>query len=277
MDISTSTIGTIGIIGIGNMGTALVRGLVKSGKAPAENIIVFDVDSDRTRAVGNELGVRTAETLQDAVRGSSDAVVFAVKPQILGAVLDEARPALSKDTLVMSIAAGVTTRFFEDRLGSHIRVIRAMPNAAATIGQAATAVCAGSAATDEDLTFALDLFGAFGIAARTEEKLMNAVTGLSGSGPAYLFIIMESMIDGAVNMGMDRTTAHRLAVQTIRGAAAMADEATASFSELKARITSPGGTTIAGVHALERGGIRGIMMDAVEAATRRGDTLASKE
>jgi pyrroline-5-carboxylate reductase len=266
----------IAIIGTGNMGSALIRGLVGSGKAAAQSVRVFDVDSSRVQALERELGVRGVSRIEDAIDEEISVLVLAVKPQSLGDVVDAIADRVHERLVIISIAAGIPTDFILSRLPSPARVIRAMPNAAAMVGASATALCKAGTADDTDLATAVELFAAVGVAVKVEEKLMNVVTALSGSGPGYLFPIMEALTDAAVLMGMDRPTARALTIQTFVGSALMAGAGDASFSELKDRITSPAGTTIAGLHVLEKAGIRGILMDAVQAATRRGDELAKR-
>ncbi len=263
----------IGIIGTGNMGSALIRGLAASGKATGESITAFDPDEAKAHLLHNELGVVPARSIRDTVAPDVGTLVLAVKPQIMDRVLGELAAHMAHDPLVMSIAAGITTDRIVAKLGPTARVIRAMPNAAAMVGQSATALCTGGAADESDLLTAMDLFSAFGAVAAVDEKMMNAVTGLSGSGPAYFFVMLEGLVDGAVLMGLDRPTARVLAVQTMLGAALMAGMK-APFSELKDQITSPGGTTIAGLEVMERAGVRGVLMETIRAATARGDELA---
>lgn len=265
----------IGIIGAGNMGTALVRGLVASGKAMPQTMAVFDVDTVKVQLLERELGIEAVAELEDTVTSATAVVVLAVKPQIMGSVLDAVAHRIHSRLILISIAAGISTSFILSRLSVPARVIRVMPNAAAMVGASASALCKGGVADDSDLQTALDLFSAVGTAVVVEEKMMNVVTALSGSGPGYLFVVMEALTDGAVSMGLDRPTARALAVQTMMGTAKMAEMGSAPFSELKDRITSPGGTTIAGLQVLERAGLRGIFMDAVAAATKRGYELDS--
>ena len=257
------------------MGSALIRGLVNSGKTAGDSIDVFDVDQGASQSLSGNFGIVQAERAEDVITPDTEMLVLAVKPQIIGNVLDQVRDEISDRPVVISIAAGVTTGFILSHLHSSARVIRVMPNAAAMVGQSASALCKAGAADEEDLKEALDIFSSIGVAVVVEEKMMNTTTALSGSGPGYLFAIMEAMTDAAVRMGMDRVTARDLTVQTVQGAAAMAAAGDSSFSELKDRITSPGGTTIAGLHVLERAGLRGIIMDVIEAATRRGDELGA--
>ncbi|MFH0821586.1 MAG: pyrroline-5-carboxylate reductase [Pseudomonadota bacterium] len=265
----------IGVIGVGNMGAALVKGLIASGKSSGSDIVVFDVDQAKVRSLADECSVGISASAVGTVEHGTDIVLLAVKPQVVGAALDEISPAVGPAALVISIAAGISTEFILSHLNPKARVIRAMPNAAAMVGQSATAVCKGGAADDSDLGTALDLFAAIGKAVPVPEKIMNVVTALSGSGPGYLFVIMEALTDGAVLMGLDRPTARALAVQTVLGSAEIAMKDGAPFGELKDRITSPGGTTIAGLRTMERAGLRGILMDTVAAATLRGEELSS--
>jgi pyrroline-5-carboxylate reductase len=266
----------IGIIGVGNMGSALIKGLIQSGKAMPQMICAYDVDQRKIEELRNSLGVTQAATPLEAIQDDTEVLFLAVKPQIIDAAIETISEKLGPDILIISIAAGVSTHRILEAAGFQARVIRAMPNAPAMIQQGATAICKGGSANEDDLNAALELFSAIGQAVVVEEKLMNAVTGLSGSGPGYLFALMEAFTDGGVLMGLDRATARKLIVQTFLGAAKMAMESGESFSDLKDKITSPGGTTIAGMSVLERAGARGIMMDAVRAATQRGFELEPK-
>ncbi len=266
----------IGIIGTGNMGTALIRGLVGSEKALGSEIIAFDVDQARVQALSDELGISPAKTILETTQPDVGTLVLAVKPQTIDQVMGQLRGHLAHKPMVVSIAAGISTSRILDRLGPDTRVIRAMPNAAAVIGQSATALCTGGRADESDLLTVMELFSAFGAVAGVDEKMMNAVTALSGSGPAYFFVILEALTDGGVLMGLDRPTARALAVQTMLGAALMAGHKV-PFSDLKDRITSPGGTTIAGLQVMEGAGIRGVLMDTIQAATERGEELARAE
>ncbi len=261
-----------GFIGAGNMGAALIRGLVRSGR-PAASIVVYDVDESRIERLRSE-GIQTASTAADTITPDTTMVVLAVKPQTIVKVLETIKDRIGDRPVVVSIAAGISTGLLLSGLNASARVIRVMPNAAAMVGRSASALCKGGAADDDDMAAALEMFRSVGVAVSVEEKMMNTVTALSGSGPGYLFAIMEAMTDGAVRMGLDRATARELTVQTFLGAAAMAAEGK-SFSELKDGITSPGGTTIAGLQVLERAGVRGAMMDVIQAATERGDELLS--
>lgn len=267
----------IGVIGAGNMGSALIRGLVASNKAKAENLVVFDVDGAKLDLLERELGIKRAESMEATIGPDTDVVILAVKPQNMSEVLDAVADRVHGRLLVISIAAGVSTAFLLSRLKGPARVVRAMPNAAAMVGRSATALCRAGSADDSDMRKALEVFSAIGRAVPVEEKMMNLVTGLSGSGPAYVFSIMEGLTDAGVLMGLDRPTARALTIETVLGAATMAASEDTHLGALKDRVTSPGGTTIAGLHVMERAGLRGILMDAVAAATRRGDELEPPE
>lgn len=264
----------IGFIGAGNMGSALVRGLVGSGGIAGHTISVFDVDRAKVLGLEKELGIRGVERLQDVVGADTDVLVLAVKPQIMGTVIDALAGRIHDELVVLSIAAGISTSFILTRLDKPARVIRAMPNAAAMVGMSATALCKAGTADDSDMEKALRIFSSVGTAVVVDEKLINLVTALASSGLAYIFVIMEALTDAGVRMGMDRPTARDLTVQTLLGAATMAASGNPPFSELKDRITSPGGTTIVGLQVLERAGLRGVLMDVVEAATRQAEVLA---
>lgn len=266
-------LGNISIIGAGNMGTALVEGLIRGGDWQAESLVVYDTVPAKSESLKRDLKISVAETIEEAVTPDTSAVILAVKPKDIGGVLEKIAPRVHAKLLVISIAAGLTTVSILARLGEQARVIRAMPNSGATEGESATALCRGGAADDEDVQYAIKIFSAVGLVREVDEKLMNVVTALSGSGPGYLFVIMEALMDGAVLLGLDQATARALAIQTVKGAAAVAAGSDAGFSDLKYRVTSPGGTTIAGLNVIERQGLRGILMDAIVAANQRGEEL----
>jgi pyrroline-5-carboxylate reductase len=262
----------IAILGCGNMGLALMRGMIDGGAVLPGDITVHNKREERTRAIAERFGVRAAATNADAVEGA-DVVLLAVKPQIFLRVLEEVRGAVRPDALVLSVAAGISTQRIEAVLGGAARVVRAMPNTPALIKQGATAIAAGAHATDEDLAIAEAVLSKVGRVVVLEEVHLDAVTGLSGSGPAYVFLIIEAFADAGVKVGLSREVALELAVQTIQGAARMLQETQEHPGKLKDQVTSPGGTAIAGLHTLEEGGLRTTIMNAVEAATRRAREL----
>ena len=206
----------------------------------------------------------------------ADIVVLSVKPQTMEHLLDEIAPAVDHRKLVISIAAGISIAAIARKLGAGVRIVRTMPNTPALVGAGATALARGAHATDADLEQARALFQAVGTTVVVEEQHLDAVTGLSGSGPAFLFLVIEALADGGVKVGLARPVAMALAAQTVLGSAKLVLETGEHPGRLKDQVTSPGGTAIAGVHALEQGGLRAALIDAVEAATRRSHELGER-
>ncbi len=262
----------IGILGAGNMGSAIVRGLLAAKYVTPEALCVSDVIGERLSQLKRDLLIVTTGSNQELVR-FADVVVLAVKPQAVTAVLDEIGDAWQKGTLVLSILAGVSTATLEAKLPGSTHVIRAMPNAAALVREAATAVARGSQATSSDLEIALDLFGCVGKTVEISESLMDAVTGLSGSGPAFVLLSIEAMVDGAVRIGIPRAMALELAAQTVAGTARMLLQTGEHPAVLRDRVTSPAGTTIAGLMELEASGVRYAFANAVARAAERAAEL----
>ena len=260
-------------VGSGNMGEALVSGLVQSGSARPENIICTDVREERLEELRGRYGVRTMSSNVEAV-AESEVVIYAVKPQLMAEVLKETADQLDLSKVIISIAAGVPLRAIEALLHKELRLIRVMPNIAASVKESATALSAGKHARKEDVELAMAIFNSVGKAVFLRENyLMDAITGLSGSGPAYIFIIVDALADAGVKMGLSRKDAQFLAAQTVLGAAKMLMETREHPGQLKDRVTSPGGTAIAGIHTLEKGGLRTTLINAVEAATHRSKEL----
>ncbi len=263
----------IGFIGSGNMGQALISGLIVSGSAVPENIICSDVKEDTLETIRETYGVHTTKSNQEVV-ASSDIIVYAVKPQIMASVLRETADSLDMSKLVISIAAGVPMEAIESCLNKDLRLIRVMPNVAASVKEGAAAIAAGAHAREEDIELAMSIFNSVGRSVFLKENyLMDAVTGLSGSGPAYIFLIVDAMADAGVKVGLARQDALLLSIQTVLGAAKMLLETKAHPGQLKDMVTSPGGTAIAGLHTLEKGGLRTTLINAVEAATMRSIEL----
>jgi pyrroline-5-carboxylate reductase len=261
------------IIGTGNMGEALVSGLISSASSKPKNIICTDVREAKLKAIQENYGVQTTLDNLDAV-AISDIVIYAVKPQIMAAVLNETAGKLDMSKLIISIAAGVPMEAIESRLSKKLRLIRVMPNIAAAVKEAATAVAAGKHATKEDIKLAMAIFNSIGKTVFIPENyLMDAITGLSGSGPAYIFLIAEAMADAGVKVGLSRQDALFLSAQTVLGAAKMLIETQEHPGQLRDRVTSPGGTAIAGLATLEQGGLRTTLINAVEVATNRSKEL----
>lgn len=257
------------VIGGGRMGEALVAGLVGSGWAAATDVAVVEVDPDRRAA----LAAAHPGLVVEAEPVPAPAAVIAVKPADATAAASAAGAAGA--TRVLSIAAGVTTAALEAALPAGTAVVRAMPNTPALVGEGASAVAPGSAATDDDLAWAEGVLGAVGTVVRVPEAHLDAVTGVSGSGPAYVFLLAEALIEGGVLVGLPRPTSRALAVQTLLGAARLLAETGEAPEALRAQVTSPGGTTAAGLRALEAAGVRSAVLDAVTAATERSRALGS--
>lgn len=262
----------IGFIGAGNMAEALIRGLVKpSGVVPQAQIAASDASNNRLTLIGDTYNIRTYQE-NKAVIESSEVIVLAVKPQVINAVLQEIAASVDETKLVISIAAGVKIERIQQALPT-ARVVRTMPNIAALVHAAMTAISAGARATQEDMETASDIFNAVGESVIVEEKLMDAVTGLSGSGPSYIFHIINALADAGVKVGFSREIALKLARQTVFGSAKMAIETNEHPMKLRDMVTSPGGTSITGVYMLERDGVTAALINAVEAATRRSQEL----
>ena len=263
---------TVGFVGGGNMGEALIRGLVESNLVPPEHIHVTDVRADRVRQLAEQYGLRAVDGNVALVKGA-DVVVLAVKPQIMAPVLRETLPALGNRPLLISLAAGVSTATIQSVLGKYPRLIRVMPNTPALVLQGVTAIAKTPGLEQDDLETAQEIFAAVGRVVVLDEEQLDAVTGLSGSGPAYVALVIEALADGGVKMGLDRATAMTLATQTVLGAAKLLAETGMHPGALKDMVSSPGGTTIAGIAALEEGGIRATFIRAVERATLRSREL----
>ena len=263
----------IAIIGSGNMGEALVSGLIVSESSEPKNIICTDIREEKLDEIRRDYGVRTTTDNLKAV-AESDVIVYAVKPQIIAAVLKETSEKLDMSKLVISIAAGVPLAAIESCLDKDLRLIRVMPNIAASVKEAASAIAAGAHATREDIDLAMAIFNSIGKSIFLKENyLMDAITGLSGSGPAYIFLIVDALADAGVKMGLARQEALFLSTQTVLGAAKLLLETQEHPSQLKDKVTSPGGTAIAGLATLEEGGLRTTLIHAVEAATNRSKEL----
>lgn len=261
----------IGFIGAGKMATALAQGLLAANFSKPASMIASDTESTMRQSFTDKTGIRTTNDNSEVV-AESDLVILAIKPQVLAQVLSGIESSATEKHLFISIIAGAKLETLEQKL-SRSRHIRVMPNTPALVQAGASGFAPGSKATAEDIQLAADLLSTVGIALQVPEHLLDAVTGLSGSGPAYAFEMIESLSDGGVLMGLPRHIATQLAAQTLMGAAKMVLETGEHPGVLKDAVTSPGGTTIAGLHALETGGMRGVLMNAVRAATNRSREL----
>jgi pyrroline-5-carboxylate reductase len=270
-----SSVPSIGFLGAGKMATALARGWLSAGLAMPESMLAADPQESARAAFETATGVR-CESENRKIVDRSEVLLLAVKPQSMASVLTEIRGSVSKEHLVVSIAAGVSLGQLSAALGSESRLIRVMPNTPCLVGASASAYAPADGATPDDVALVDRLMNAVGRALRVPEKLLDAVTGLSGSGPAFVYTVIEALSDGGVRMGLPRDVATMLAAQTVFGSAKMVLETGEHPAVLKEMVASPGGTTIAGLHALERGGLRAALMDAVEAATLRAIELGKE-
>jgi len=261
-------------LGAGNMAEALVQGLTKGGLCRAERITITDIRPERLKYFGDTFGVMTSATNREAA-ANADLLVLAVKPQVMEEVLREITGGIPADCVVVSIAAGVPTGRIERHLGEGAKVVRAMPNTPALVGLGAAAICAGAHATAADLDLAAALLEAVGTVARVEEAMMDAVTALSGSGPAYVLYLVEGMTEGARRLGMAPELALRLAARTVEGAAGLMLQTRTPPDVLRERVTSKGGTTAAAIGVLEARLVKEAVADAVVAAARRSKELSN--
>ena len=265
----------IGIIGTGNMGEALIRGLIQSKKSAPANIICFDTRQDKLKQLQQELGIVPAKNNTDLVN-KAEIIIYAVKPQIISRVLKETAPNLDMTKLIISVAAGVPLAAIESCLSRDLRLIRAMPNVAVAVREGATGIAAGKHVLKDDIRLAKAIFDSVGKSVFIAENyLMDAITGLSGSGPAYIFLIIDALADAGVKVGLSREDSLFLSAQTVLGAAKMLISTKGHPGQLKDTVTSPGGTAIAGLHTLEEGGLRTTLINAVETATHRSQELGA--
>ncbi len=262
----------IAFLGGGQMAEALIGGLLSTKRCGANQLRAADPRNDRLDHLRKKYAIHVCGSNREAVAWG-DIVVLAVKPQVLDGVLKEVGQKLTS-ILVISVVAGAPTRRIVEACGRQTRVVRAMPNTPALVHEGMTALAAGAGVPEGEMNLVREIFKSVGQVASVEERLMDAVTGLSGSGPAYVFLAIEAMADGGVKMGLPRDLAGLLAAQTVLGAARMVLETGQHPARLKDQVASPGGTTIAGLHRLERGGVRATFIEAVEAAAKRSQELA---
>jgi pyrroline-5-carboxylate reductase len=262
----------IALLGAGNMAEALVAGIVKSNMATPEALFATDISRTRLTVLKDRYGIHVGSKNSEAVLWG-DVILLCVKPQVINEVLADIHADLSEKHLVISVAAGVPIVNLQAILGLNIPLVRAMPNTPAVIQEGVTALSAYRGLSPNHLELGKKIFESVGQVVVVDESLMDAVTGLSGSGPAYIYLAIEALIDGGVKVGLPRNVAHILAVQTVLGAAKMVKETGEHPAVLKDRVTSPGGTTIAGLQRLEEGGLRATLIEAVEAAAQRSNEL----
>jgi pyrroline-5-carboxylate reductase len=263
---------SIGFLGAGKMATALANGFIRAGLVTPKEVIASDVSEAACAAFAKETGAKTTAFNPDVAKFAS-VLILAVKPNQVSEALVEIRDAVTEKHLLLSIAAGVTIAKLEASLGGDARVIRVMPNTPALVGSSATGFALGKSAGAADAELATKLFSSVGVAFQVKESLLDAVTGLSGSGPAYVYLFIEALSDGGVAAGLPRDIATKLAAQTVLGSAKMVLETGQHPGALKDMVTSPGGTTIEGLHELEKGKLRGTVMSAVRAASDKSKKL----
>jgi len=264
----------IGFLGAGNMGDALIHGLLHGHLCRPEQIICSDVRSERLKAIREQYGVKGTSHNIEVVK-QSDIIVLAVKPQIMKQVVEEVAKSLDLSKLIISIAAGVPLDAIEACARKELKLIRVMPNICVSVREGVSAIAGGKHATREDLMMAKTIFDSVGKSLFIDESLLDAVTGLSGSGPAYIFLIIDALADAGVKVGLSRDDALVMASHTVLGAAKMMIETGEHPGKLKDMVTSPGGTAIAGLHTLEQGGVRTTLINAVEVATERSKVLGA--
>ncbi|MFX1398971.1 MAG: pyrroline-5-carboxylate reductase [Promethearchaeota archaeon] len=262
----------IGIVGIGNMGTALVKGILSSKIEMAENFVIYDTNHALLAKRSKEFKIDFAQDNRKLVQDSKY-ILIAVKPQVIDAVLKEIGDVVDEDQIIISIVGGITIEHIKKYIKKKVSIVRVMPNTPALVGAGASVISHDGTIKQEDLTYVTNIFAAVGITIEMEEKYLDAVTGLSGSGPAYIFIIIEALSDGGVKMGLPRDVALKLAAQTVLGASKMFLETYKHPGALKDMVTSPGGTTITALHEIEKGSLRATLISAVEAATNKSKSM----
>jgi pyrroline-5-carboxylate reductase len=262
----------IGFVGCGQMGEALVRGLLQAGFCRPDAIVACDIRRERLDELKEQYGIQTTTRNTELVRRCRT-VILAMKPQDMAPVLSELRPLVQKDYLIISIAAGIPVSYIEDQLPHGVRVVRVMPNTPCLLQMGCSALSAGRYATRDDMEKGMRIFKAVGEVVEVEEKVMDVVTGLSGNGPAYVYLFAEALIDAGVRMGLTRLVARKLVLNTLKGAAEMLQVTGRHPAELKEQVTSPGGTAMAALAELERGAFRYLLFRAVEAGTARSQEL----
>jgi pyrroline-5-carboxylate reductase len=265
----------IGFIGTGNMGEALIAGLLKANFTPPDQVMAFDSDGERLRFIQKKYGIKKASGNRH-LYSQCDPILLCVKPQSMKEMIEEISESLDASKLLISIAAGIPLFVIEGYARKQLRLIRVMPNIAVLVQEGASAIASGNLATDEDLKLAKGIFDCVGRSITIDESLMDAVTGLSGSGPAYVFLVIEALSEAGVHLGMTRTEALMLATQTVMGSVKLLLETGEHPALLREKVTSPGGTTAAGLYKLEEGGFRKILIDAVKAAAQRAKELGEK-
>ncbi|MDO4302912.1 MAG: pyrroline-5-carboxylate reductase [Bacillota bacterium] len=263
---------TIGFIGLGNMAKAMIGGMLSKNIAKPEEIIGSAKTEETAKTVNETYGITVLKSNEE-VAHKADVLILAVKPQMFDQVIPQMRDVVRKDELIISIAAGKTISQIENAFGKELKLVRCMPNTPAMVGAGCSGVCRNERVNDADMELCMRLLGSFGLAEEVPEKLIDAVGGVSGSSPAFVFMFIEALADGAVKAGMPRQQALRFAAQAVMGSAKLMLETGKHPGELKDMVCSPGGTTIEGVQVLEKMGLRASVMSAVEACVEKSKNM----
>ncbi|OGI02583.1 MAG: pyrroline-5-carboxylate reductase [Candidatus Melainabacteria bacterium GWF2_32_7] len=265
----------IGFIGAGVMGKAIISGLIKSKFVPENNLTASEITEEIAKKVSGELGIEVISNNKDLIK-TSDVIILSTKPFIIKNVLEEIKEDLTKEKIIISIAAGISTDFIENILEKEVPVVRIMPNTPAVVGEGMSAISRGKYVTDNQIELVKRIFSNIGRCIEVQEKYMNAVTGISGSGPAFIYLIIEALADGGVKLGLPKKIAIELAAQTALGAAKMVLETEKHPSVLKDEVTTPGGCTIAGLAVMEDSKIRAALSKTVQETAKVASELSSK-
>ncbi len=266
----------LGFIGAGNMASSIMRSIILRDILEPNRVCAFDIDLDRLNNLSSELGIHVAENNKDVI-GDASIIILAVKPNICGKVLEGIKGYLTSQHILISIAAGITVDFIKQKTNNCCKVVRTMPNTPALVGEGMTALCTNHNLLPEELEIVKEILGALGKVEEIDERLMDAVTALSGSGPAYVSIFIEALADGGVLVGLSREQAYRMAIQTVLGSAKLLSEWEKHPGELKDMVCSPGGTAIEAVCELENQGFRGAVMEAVRVCALKAETMGKAE
>lgn len=262
----------LGFIGCGNMASAMIGGILQKKLIPANNIIVSDVNETNLLTAYNQFGILTTTDNLDVVQ-KSDYIVLSVKPQFYETVITQIKEVLTKEQVIITIAPGKTLSWLESAFGKEIKLVRTMPNTPALVGEGMTGICTNSLVDEKELTYIFTLFSSFGKVEQVSEHLMDAVGAVSGSSPAYIFLLIEAMADAAVSEGMARNQAYQFAAQAVLGSAKMVLETQKHPAQLKDMVCSPAGTTIEGIRVLEEKGFRSAMIEALKACVKKSKEL----
>jgi len=265
----------IGIIGAGNMGAAIVTGIVKKGLISPKKINIFDIDHTKSLKLAEKTGVHINSSNKKIVE-ECPIIILAVKPNIYPLILSEIKDSLNNNHILISIAAGISIEYIKEKTQGRCKIVRVMPNTPALIGEGTIVVCKEHELEEEEKRAVFQILSSLGMVQEVEEKYINAVTGISGSSPAYVYMFIEALADGGVMMGLPRELAYKLAAQTVLGSAKMVLESREHPGVLKDMVCSPGGTTIEAVYALEQKGFRGIIMEAVKRCAEKGEAMSMK-